>query len=95
MSPNVRLYTTYPEPPPGGGGYVPLVGAANKCISLPYQARRQVGHQPKSEGAPATERGRGRSSARSVYNPVMRSTIVRLVFLPYYYDFYCLFFYTD
>ena len=37
---------------------MPLVGVPQKGSSLPFQARFKAGHQPKSEGAPATEQGR-------------------------------------
>ena len=51
-------------PWPALGDYVP------PCRYMP--ADRREG-RPKSEGAPATERGQGRFSARRAYNPVMRS----------------------
>jgi hypothetical protein len=43
-----KIIFTYTQPPPGGEGYVPLVGTFYSCSSFPYLARRQAGYQSKS-----------------------------------------------
>jgi hypothetical protein len=53
----------------------------NNVSSLPVQARRQAGCKPKSEGATATERGRGLPGPKRIQTYYVKVALFRLYFV--------------